>query len=40
MFILVELLCGTWGGEEKGKNDKQSTIAKHITSVQVKGITI
>jgi hypothetical protein len=37
MFVILELMYGTWG---KGKeNDRESTISKYITSVQVEDIT-
>jgi hypothetical protein len=35
MTVIVELLYRTWGGGIGKKNDKESTILKYISSVQV-----
>jgi hypothetical protein len=40
MFVTVELLCRTWGRNERKENDRESTIPKCIPSVQVEDIMI
>jgi hypothetical protein len=41
MFVIVELVYGTWGKRErKIEYVKESIISKHITSVQVENIMI
>jgi hypothetical protein len=35
MFVIVELLYGTWGRGKGKENDRASAISKYITSVQV-----
>jgi hypothetical protein len=40
MFVIVELLYGTWGRKKGKENDKESIISKYITFVQVEDITI
>jgi hypothetical protein len=39
MFIIVQLLYGTWGGR-KGKENDRVNISKYITSVQVEHMII
>jgi hypothetical protein len=40
MFIIMELLYGMWGGGKGQGNDRESTILKYITSVQVEDVMI
>jgi hypothetical protein len=40
MFVIVELLYGTWGRREGKKNVLESIILKYITSVQVEDIIV
>jgi hypothetical protein len=30
MFVIVELLCGTWGWREGKENDEESRLSKYI----------
>jgi hypothetical protein len=40
MFITVELLYRTWGRQKGKENNRELTILKYITSVQVQDKTI
>jgi hypothetical protein len=40
MFIIMELLYGTQGGRKGKQNERESTILKYITYVQVEDVMI
>jgi hypothetical protein len=35
MFVIAQLLYGTWGGGKGKENDRESTMLKYITGLQV-----